>query len=178
MVDVANIARPYAKAIFELALQRNELTEWQQRLSNLALVTSDKDMQRIINNPQISKKEIVELFKGILGKDLNKEGENLLTLLFSRNRIKILAAIAKQYHRLLMEHERVIEVKVVSAFKLHPQQIEKLKYALARRLKCDVTINAVVDETILGGAKIYAKDLVIDGSLRGKINRLSEFMSS
>lgn len=178
MVDIANIARPYAKGIFELAVERDEIKQWKKILATLSAIANDKNTQRLINNPLISKKEIIELFKSVVGKDLNEEAERLLMLLVSRKRIALLPAIDRLYHQFMIEHEKIVEVKVISAFKLSQHQVEKLKHALTRRLKCDVTINAVVDKTILGGAIIHAKDLVIDGSLRRKINRLSEYMSS
>lgn len=178
MADIVNIARPYAKGIFELAVERGQIKEWKQVLSFLAAVAADKNTVRLITNPLIQPKEILELFIAVASNSLPKEAETLVKLLIARKRVGILPAVDQLYHQLMTEHERIVEVKVISAFKLAPQQIEKLKQALTRRLKRDVTIHADVDETILGGAIIYANDLVIDGSLRQKINRLSEFMSS
>lgn len=178
MADVETIARPYAKAIFELALEENALKKWSDTLKTLALIASNPTMQPVLNNPLITKKQIVDLFSDVAGQSLDQEAINLLNELAGRKRMSILPAISTVYEVCLAERERIIDVKVVSAFAIDDARLQKLQLALAGYLNRQVNMRFAIDQKLLGGVVIYAGDQVIDASIRGKLNRLSERLCS
>src|SRR5262245_15068556 len=118
MSDVMTIARPYAEAIFEIAIQNDELKRWSDTLKSLALIAGNKNMQPVLNNPLIPREQLADLFLDITGPALNQEAKNLVSVLASRKRLSLLPAISAAYENCVAEHERIIEVKVVSAYPL------------------------------------------------------------
>jgi F-type H+-transporting ATPase subunit delta len=177
MADVLTIARPYANAIFELALEEDKLKEWSDTLKLLGLIADDPAMRPVISNPLISKDQLVKLFNDVAGK-LSEEANNLLEELAARKRLGIMPAISGVYENCLADRERTIDVKVVSAFPIDEGRLKKLQAALQGYLKRQVNMRFAVDRELIGGVVIYAGNQVIDASLRGKLNRLSERLCS
>lgn len=178
MSDVITIARPYANAIFELALEQNKLKDWSEVLKFLAVIAEDNLMQPILSNPLLSKAQVIKLFVDVAGGVLSEEVINLLNQLATKKRLSILPAISKVYEVCLADRERTIDVKVVSAFPIDEMRLKKLQTALQGYLNRQVNMRFALDRDLLGGAVIYADDQVIDGSLRGKLSRLSERLCS
>lgn len=174
MPEITTLARPYAKAIFESAIEKNELKAGSKALTKLAMIANNKEMQPVLTNPLMSKKELASLFIDLAGDSLNEASKQLIMLLAEKKRLSLLPSISLLFQALLAEHERTIEVKVVSAYPIDQSRMQRLQYALQNNLKREVTIRCVIDRALLGGVIIYAGDQVIDGSLRSKLNRLSE----
>lgn len=174
MAEINTIARPYAKALFELALDSNTLKEWSLALTNLALIAGNQELKTVFNNPTISRQWLADLFIKVAGKSINEGGKRLINMLAERKRLNILPAIASRFQQCVAEWEKTIEVKVVSAYPIDSSRLQRLKQSLQNYLKRQVTLHCTTDKTLIGGAIIYAGDKVIDGSIRGKLNRLSE----
>ncbi len=178
MTNVNTLARPYAKAIFELALEQKTLKEWANALNILAMIASNEEMKPVLVNPLVSKQQSENLFFEIAGDSLNAENKNLVSLLASKKRLNILPAIVQVYEACLAEKEKTIEVKVVSAYQIDQARLQKLQHVLENYLKKQVIMEFGIDSGLLGGVIIYAGDQVIDNSIRHKLNRLSERICS
>lgn len=166
------LARPYARAVFQLAQEGSALAEWSETLELLALVAGDKRVARMLRAPRVSAAERVELLRAIAGDHLDDNGDNFVRLLAQNGRLPLLPQIHEQFEALRAEAEGRIDARVISASKLTKKQEEGIAKALKERLEREVRIESEVDETLLGGAVIRAGDLVIDGSLRGRLQRL------
>lgn len=173
---LTTIARPYALAAFEVALEKQDLSAWGDMFEAGAIVVNDPQMRALLHNPQISQKELLDLFYDILGKNLNEERKNFLHLLASYERLDALPEMAKLYAAHREQHDKTVTVELISAAPLSDAYQQKLSQALTQRLKRKVSIEAIQDASLIGGAMIRAGDLVIDGSVRGKLNRLIEFI--
>jgi F-type H+-transporting ATPase subunit delta len=178
MAEAITIARPYAKAIFELAEEKKALKEWSKMLKTLAMIAADKNMQPVLKNPLITTDQLTSLFFDVASGTLNEEAEHLIEMLATNKRLNLLPAITKIYEQYLADAERIIDVKVVSAYPIDSTRLKKLEQALQGYLNRKVTLHMRTDSALLGGAVIYAGDRVIDGSLRGKLNQLSERLCS
>lgn len=178
MSEIKTIARPYAKAIFDLALEKSRLKEWSLTLNNLAMVAADNAMQGILGNPLLSKQQLIDFFIDIGGASLNDQEKRLISLLALSKRLNLLPAIAKLFEEAVANRERTMNVKVVSAYPLDQARLLKMTHALQNKLKRQVTIQCAVDHQLLGGAIIYAGDQVIDGSLRTKLKKLNDRLCS
>jgi F-type H+-transporting ATPase subunit delta len=141
-------------------------------------VAADEDMRRMIDNANITKAQLSELILKVCSGKLSAEGENFIKLLVENRRLDVLQDIADQYEALKAEAEKTIEAEVVSAFKITEAQEKMLAKKLKARLGRDVSLNCRVDETLLGGIIIKAGDLVIDGSSKGHIQKLSIKLAS
>jgi F-type H+-transporting ATPase subunit delta len=174
MTNVNTLARPYAKAIFELALKQETLQDWARILGILAEIANNEKMKLVLANPLASKKQIESIFFEIAGNSLTTENKNLIYILVSKKRLNILPAILRAYEAYLAEKERTIEIKVVSAYKIDEDRLNKLQRTLENHFKKQIKIEFSIKSTLLGGIIIYAGDQVIDDSILGKLNRLSE----
>ena len=179
MVITAGIARPYSRAIFEIALETGEFQQWSDLLAALQAVTEDKQIAAVIESPKLSREElgtiIVEACETAV--KLTDKTKNLINILTYYNRLGVVGEIKALYEELRAEQEKTIDVKVTSAFEVSDAQQQALVGALKKKLEREVTLKCEVDETLLGGAILRAGDLVIDGSVTGKLKKLASQLS-
>lgn len=173
MAERATIARPYAKAAFEYAREANAFAAWSQALARLAEIVADPRVAALTKSPQWSAADVASLVTDVAGASLNDGMQNFVGVLAEDHRLLLLPEIAAHYEQFRSAVENTVDVEVVSAVKLDAAQSDKLSAALARRLKRNVRMKNSVDATLLGGAVLRAGDLVIDGSLKGRLERLA-----
>lgn len=175
MSDSTTIARPYARAIFEHALAKNNLAQWSDYLFVLAQAVLDAKASQFIANPASTPEQQIELLHAACAiKDKgNQSLSNLISLLATNKRLMLLPDIKALYEVHRAEQEKTLGVDVVSYSEVSAAQQQQLIDALSTRLKRNVSLNISIDPSLLGGAVIRAGDLVIDGSVRGKLNKLS-----
>ncbi len=178
MAEKQTIARPYAEAVFELARGRNALKDWSDMLGFIAAVAADENMQRLVSDPRVVPARFLALFLGVAENRIDEAGANFVRLLVENRRLNLLPEIVAQYETLKAEAEARVEATVVSAFTLDPEQLKTLGAALKRKLGREVNLTAQVDKTLMGGVVIRAGDLVIDGSVRGRLADLAVHMST
>ena len=176
MSAAVTIARPYAKAAFEYALDHHDLAAWEAMLVTLAQVAENELMRQLFVNPEVSQLELSQIFCEVLGKNIDAEKKNFIHLLAEYHRFQALPAIMNLFVDYRKEYEKTATVQLTSAVALNEATLEKFTNALTRRLKRKIMLACTVDETLLGGAIIRAGDHVIDGSIRGKLNRMLEFI--
>ncbi len=173
MADKSTIARPYAKAAFEEARDRKRLGPWSEALQNAAAVVSDSRVEDLLGNPRVTPEELATLVSEIAGPQLDEQGRNFVRTLADNRRLSLLPEISARFDELKGEAEGVIDVTVTSAAPLDDSQRGKLATALERRLKRSVRLQCATDPALIGGAVLRAGDLVIDGSLRGRLERIA-----
>ncbi len=178
MAERATIARPYAKAAFEYARAASAFAEWSQGLKLAADIVADPRVAPLTKSPQWTAADLVSLITDVAGANLNAGMQNFVRVLAENHRLLLLPEIAAHYEVLRSAVENTIDVEVVLAVPLDAAQAEKLKQALSTRLKRQVRMRTSVDATLLGGAVVRAGDLVIDGSLKGRLARLATELTS
>jgi F-type H+-transporting ATPase subunit delta len=178
VAERATIARPYAKAAFEYARDGNTFKKWSQGLQMAAAVVSDPRVAALTKSPLLSTADLVGLIVDVAGADLDAPMQNFVRILAENHRLLLLPEIAAHYEELRSAVENTVDVEVVSAVALDGAQAAKLSAALSTRLKRQVRMQNSVDATLLGGAVVRAGDLVIDGSLKGRLERLATELTS
>jgi len=173
MAENSTIARPYAQAAFDIANEKSDLKNWSDMLHNIAAVTSDALMSDMISNPSIEREKIVDVIVDVCGDNLNDLAKNFVKVLADNGRLNVAEEIAQAYEEHRAEAEKTVEAEVTSAFPLSDAQIKSMAEALKKRLGREVTLKTNVDETIVGGAIIRAGDLMIDGSVSGRLEKLA-----
>ena len=173
MAEKSTIARPYAKALCELALGQKKLGEWSEALAVAATVVADERVKKLLTSPHVTVEQVADLVIGVVGVKLNEEGRNFIRVLAANRRLGYLPEIAAIFDKLRAAEENTVDVSVTSAVPLDKELQQKFARALSVRLKRDVRLHCDVNETLLGGAVVRADDLVIDGSLRGRLERLA-----
>ena len=174
MSQALTLARPYARAAFAIARDAGKLPGWSDALGFAARVAADPRVAALLGHPRLGRDDAVALL-AIDGADA--VFADFLGLLFDNRRLPLLPEIAGLYDELRFEAERVVKAKVTSAVILPLAEMEKIEAALKRRFGRDVEIETAIDESLIGGAVIDAGDVVIDGSLKGKLGRLETALS-
>lgn len=169
----AAIARPYARAIFELAKSQGSYQQWSDNLALMAAVVSNDAMRSMLDNPRLTRSGAAGLVIRACGEDIGEGEKNLLTMLAENDRLSQLPMIAALYSQFRDEAEGTVEAEVISAQPLSEEQKAAIASALKQRLGRDVQLNCSVNEDLVGGAVVRAGDLVIDGSAVEHLRQLS-----
>ena len=178
MAELSTLARPYAKAVFELARDEKRLAEWSAMLAGLAAAVRDPGVARAIGHPSIGRGQLAEVLIEAMGTAATVQSKNLLRLLSEYNRLKLAPAIAEQFEAMRAEHERRVEVQITSAAPVDAAQQQALFAAVKKKLNRDVNVEWKTDPSLIAGAEIRAGDTVIDGSISGELARLRQALTA
>ena len=178
MAELSTLARPYAKAAFEYARDNNALAQWSEQLATAAAVSLDSALVAVLNNPAKTAEQQAMTLTDVCGDSLAGEVRNYIAILASNKRIALLPEIYSLFELYKANQEKTVDVDVVSAFELADATREKLAEVLGKKLEREVKVSTSTDSNLLGGVLIRAGDLVIDGSVRGRLNKLAAAMNS
>lgn len=175
MSQALTVARPYARAAFATARDEGNFAAWSQALGFAAHAAADPRVAALLPNPQLLPADAVSL--------LSPEGASeaftrFLGILADARRLPQLPEIAGLYEELKAEAERVVKATVTSAAALPAGELDVLKAALKKRFGREVEVSTAIDASLIGGAVIDAGDVVIDGSLKGKLSRLQAALAN
>lgn len=170
MSHALTLARPYARTAFALAREHGRLPQWSNLLGFSAEIAGDARVQAVLGHPKLSLADLLGLL--LPEGDVDANFRQFLEVLHENRRLALLPEIAMQYEALRAEAERVVKVNVTSAAPMGEGEVDTLVAALKRRFGGEIALTRSVDPALIGGAVIDAGDVVIDGSLRGKLARL------
>jgi F-type H+-transporting ATPase subunit delta len=172
MAELSTLARPYAKAVFELARDGNAFAGWSKQLAAIAAVVTAPAVARAIRAPGVAKGELADAIIALTKDALNAQGTSLVKLLAENGRLEAVPALTAQYEALRAEAESRIAVEITTAAPLAEAQKSALSSAVAKKLNRAVDITWAENAKLITGARIQAGDLVIDGSALGELERL------
>ena len=176
--NTPTVARPYARAAFELALAHDALPAWSGMLELLATVVGNERVVELIDDPRIDYAQKAEQIIAICQDELGELGSNFVQVLAKEGRLEALPEIAAQFEAARADHEKQTRVELISAFPLTEAQQNKLAEALAKRLNREISITTSVDRSLIGGVIVHAGDTVIDGSVRGRLAQLRSALTA
>jgi len=178
MSDNAITARPYAQAVFELARDEGRFPHWSEVLRRLADLAGQEQVSALFSHPKVGRDDIAAILIEGCGDLLNDAGKNLVHLLVRNGRLVALEDIAEQFENLRAGEEQTINAQVESALPVSEAHQQKIAQALEKRLGRKVTLEVSTDASLIGGAVIRAGDLVIDGSVKARLEKLAAAVSS
>ncbi len=186
MADTNTIARPYAKAAFELARENDELAAWSEALATASDMLADGRVVSFLANPALTEAKQLEFLTGLFAAGgtaavldgSNTHGRNFLKLLLENDRIGVLPDIATHFDTLKSDVENTVDVTVTSAVPMSSEQQAQVITALQKRLGRSVNLTTEIDKDLIGGAVIRAGDVVIDGSLRARLEGLARALTA
>jgi F-type H+-transporting ATPase subunit delta len=178
MAERITTARPYAKAIFALARQTNTLAPVAATLTRAAEVVSDPRVHALLGSPHVTPAQLAELVTGVTGAGLDEHGRNFVSLLAQNRRLGFLPEIAALFEQMKADVENAVDVEVIAASPLTADQESRYATAFQKKLGRVVRLHTRVDGSLLGGAVLKAGDLVIDGSIKGRLERLAVEMTA
>tara|TARA_B110000438_G_scaffold122844_1_gene119882 strand:- start:13 stop:564 length:552 start_codon:yes stop_codon:yes gene_type:complete len=183
MEELRTIARPYASAVFDIANNKEMLSEWSVFLKKASELLDQKDIRVLIKTPGMNKKTIAEIFFELSveeGETVENKAlfSNFLNVLSENKRLNIIAMVSSQFEQKKQKAEQVSEVILSSAAPLPEEDIEEIKQALSKKLGKKIELNNSVDETLIGGAVIKIGDHMIDGSVRSQLKKMTRFLTN
>ncbi|NDP48073.1 MAG: F0F1 ATP synthase subunit delta [Sulfuriferula multivorans] len=173
MSELSTLARPYADAVFRMAQGENDLAGWSSRVASLAMIVSDAQVARLIADPAVSSDRVAGLVIDVAGTSLGERGANFVKVLAENGRLTVLPEIGVQFESLKANAESTVEATITSAQELTQAQLDELVAGLKARFNRAVTVQVAVDAELIGGAVIAIGDQVIDGSVKGRLQRMS-----
>jgi len=177
MSETLTLARPYARAAFESARASNALAAWSDDLAFAAQVIGDARVHAIIGDPRLSNSDLVSLLLP-QGEAADSTFAAFLGLLVDNRRVRLLTDVAALFEELKRESEHVLQVTLRSASEIPATQAEAIKIALKKRFGREIDMQQRIDASVIGGAVIDAGDVVIDGSVRGRLARLESALAN
>jgi len=178
MAELSTLARPYAKAAFEFAVDASDLKGWADSLSTSAAVTQHAAVVKLLTSPGSTPAHQAATIIDLCGDVLDATGRNFIVILSENRRLTLLPQISYQFEIMKANREKAVDVDVVSAQPLDAEQQKMLSEALSIKLQRKVNMQVSLDKSLLGGAVIRAGDTVIDGSIRGRLTKLAESLNS
>ncbi len=178
MAELSTLARPYAKAAFEYARERSGIDAWSAQLITAASVAADDKVAALLDNPSLTDEQQANALSDVCGDEIGAEMKNFIAILATNKRLSLLPEIAQQFELFKANLEKSVDVEVISAFDLADETTAKLASVLGEKLEREVKVSTSTDKDLLGGVLIRAGDTVIDGSVRGRLNKLAEALTS
>jgi F-type H+-transporting ATPase subunit delta len=177
MAEIATVARPYAEAAFQAALDQRALAKVGDGLAVLAAVAADERVRSLLSDPRMTARQKKDLFTSIGGERLDEVARNLVGVLVDNRREELIGAIAQEFDALKREHDRVVRARITSAQPLDDAQRGEIVAALERRYGKKVEAELDVDPELLGGARIQIGDQVIHASVRDALAQMASALS-
>lgn len=181
MAENLTLARPYAKAVFELAKTGAALEEWTRVLQTLAAFAADPHAAALFDNPLVSEQQLHGFFSQVMQKfltglslPLQSELNNFLSVLIREKRLMVLPEIYQRYQNLISAQKGIKTVTVSSAYPLDAERRKSLIESLGRHLKSQVEVDFQEDSSLIGGAVIRCGNWVMDGSIKGKLQKMRD----
>jgi F-type H+-transporting ATPase subunit delta len=175
---MADAARVYAEALFEVGREKGKLDALQQQLAQFAdAVDRDRELQVFFFSPYLSSAEKQEgIAKAITGAE--PELINFLELLVDKQRMTEIFRIRRQFEELWKQENRRIDVTVTSAVELDPAVVERIGQEVARQTGEEVDLSSKVDGDILGGIVLQVGNMVLDASIRSRLEKLRKSVAT
>ncbi|GKV91552.1 F0F1 ATP synthase subunit delta [Pectobacterium carotovorum] len=177
MSEFVTVARPYAKAAFDFAVENQALDRWQNMLAFSAEVARNEQISELLSGA-VAPIELAKTFIAVCGDQLDEAGQNLIRVMAENGRLPVLPEVLEQFIQLRATLESTVDVDVISASTLSEQQQSKIAAAMEKRLSRKVKLNCKIDKSVMAGVVIRAGDMVIDGSIRGRLERLADVLQS
>jgi len=174
MAELATLARPYANAVFAVAKGDSSLERWSRMLALMTAIATDHQVKQLLESPELGDEQKAFRLVDLCGDELNDRGRKFVQVLAQNKRLDIIGEISAQFEALRAAEEQTLDVEVISAYPISEAESAMLRQALARKYSNEVNLTSTVDSSLIGGAVIRAGDTVIDGSIRGKLNKLAE----
>lgn len=176
MINV--IADRYAQALFEVGEETQTTSELYQELSELVdIFNENKDSYNFLKSPLIGREDKKNVMQNIFKNQLSNSMNNFLKLVIDKDRISAIENMKESYKSLLNDKNNILEGTAITAVKLSEKEIKDLEKNLSIKYNKNVTLNNIVDETILGGVLVKLGNEEIDGTVRTRLSKMKNQLS-
>ncbi|AFP85032.1 F0F1 ATP synthase subunit delta [secondary endosymbiont of Ctenarytaina eucalypti] len=177
MSELVTVARPYAKAAFDFAVEHQDVAHWQAMLEFSSAVSRNEQIAALLSGTALPEK-LAEIFLAVCEKNIDAFFQSLIRIMSENKRLAALPNVLEHFILFRAAQDAVVEVNVISAYALQEEQLVKMSTALEQRLARTVKLNCKIDKYIIAGIVIHIGDVVIDESVRGRLDRLKDILQS
>ncbi|MGI9288158.1 MAG: F0F1 ATP synthase subunit delta, partial [Pseudomonadales bacterium] len=160
MAELATLARPYARAVFDYAVTAGDMQAWSDMLAVLSAVAQQPKVEQLCGSPELTSEQQARAISNVCGDQLNDKGRNFVSLLAENGRLQLLPFVARLYEGFKAQREKTVNVEITSAFPLEYSTGEKLAASLQKKLDRTVSVATTVNSELLGGVIIRTGDMV------------------
>lgn len=177
MSELITVARPYAKAAFDFAVEHQSVERWQQMLMFAAEVSCNEQIAEQLSGA-LAPHILAKIFIAVCADQLDEFGQNFIRVMAENGRLLVIPEVLQQFMLLRNSLDATIDVEVTSAAVLNDEQLTNIGIAMEKRLSRKVKLNCKIDKSVVAGVIIHSGDWVIDGSVRGRLERLADVLQS
>ncbi len=172
------VASRYAEALFEVGEESNSTTKLYEELNAVVdIMKSDKDFYNVLKSPLVPKGDKKNIIENVFNNRIDNNLKNFFKILIDKDRMTSIFIIQKTFKDLLNEKNNVIEGEAVSAIPMSKEEIKQLEANLSSKYNKNVTLENIVDKTILGGILVRLGNKEIDGTVKTRLENLKEELS-
>ena len=178
MIEPITLARPYARAAFQFAVDNGAVDSWHEALVTVAAVVAEPSVAKVLDDPATTASQRAQTVATVLGDDLPTGVTQFVSVMAENHRLTLAGEVATLFAELRSALDAAANVTVTSAFDVADATIEQLTESLTTKLGKTVEMTVETDASLIGGAIIRAGDMVIDGSVRGRLHKLATALKS
>ena len=171
MAELATLARPYADALFQVAV-KGDLTQATEQAQALAAVAANPLLRQFADDPKASSTQVFDLITSVVNLPLSDASKNLLRTVIDNNRLAVLPEIAAQFHALVNVRSGVSDATIYSAFEIAPAQLAEVVASLEKRFNRKLNASVVVEPELIGGIRVVVGDEVLDTSVKARLEQM------
>ena len=171
MAELATLARPYAEALFQVAV-KGDLKQASNELDALSAVAANPQLRQFADAPSAGATQVFELMTSVVKTPLSDASKNLLRTVIDNNRLGVLPEIAAQFHALVNARSGVSDAVIYSAFAIEPAQLADVVAALERRFNRKLNASVVIEPELIGGIRVVVGDEVLDSSVKARLEQM------
>ena len=177
MAELATLARPYAEALFQVAVA-GDLTRARTEIDALAAVASNPQLRQFADAPNSGAAQVYDVITSVAGVDLSVASKNLLRTVIDNGRLSVLSEIAQQFHALANRHGGISEAVIHSAFPIDDGQLADVVSALEKRFGRKLQASVLVQPDLIGGIRVVVGDEVLDTSVKARLEQMKAALTA
>ena len=177
MAELATIARPYADALFQVAV-KGDMNQAVQQIDALAAIAADPQMRRLADHPKVEAAQVFDVMNSVLGQPLSDSSKNLVKTLIDNGRLSVLPEIAAQFRVRVNARSGVSQATVYSAFPIDAAQLGEVVGALEKRFGRKLSASVELEPELIGGVRVVVGDEVLDTSVRSRLQQMKAALTA
>jgi F-type H+-transporting ATPase subunit delta len=177
MAELATLARPYAEALFQVAV-KGDLKQASSELDALASVSANPQLRQFADAPSAGDAQVFDVITSVVKMPLSDASKNLLRTVIANGRLSVLSEIAAQFHALVSERSGVSDAIVYSAFPIEPAQLAEVVTSLETRFKRKLNASVQLQPDLIGGIRVVVGDEVLDTSVKARLEQMKAALTA
>ncbi len=171
MAELATLARPYAEALFQVAV-KGDLKALAEQVQALGLVTADAQLRQFADNPKASAEQVMSVVQAAAGVSLSAPIVNLMGAVIENGRLAVVPEIAAQFQALVNQNAGSSDAVIHSAFPIDDGQLSDLVATLEKRFGRKLNASVRVQPELIGGVRVVVGDEVLDTSVKARLEQM------